>query len=103
VQLEETNIFTTNAVDQALQALPHSLPNLIAASILTLVEERRIEAVHQLCGQQLQLLVVHAKPSGKTRDSAQKRIGAHDKSKESTIPYGRAAGRMGQPAQERSG
>lgn len=103
-QLEEANIFTTNAADQALQSLPHSLSNLIATSILTLVEERRIEAFHVLTGAQLQLLVVHVKQARrKQQESTHKRSDGHVKSKEeSMIPQGRSSGRMGPPA-ERSG
>lgn len=101
MQLEETNIFTTNAVDQALQSLPHSLPNLIQASVLTLVEERRVDAVHHMCGAQLQLLVVSAKRSGRKQHVAShKRPAVHGKSKDgSMMGQGRSSGRMPPAAQ----
>lgn len=103
VQLEETNIFTTNAADEALQALPHSLSNIITASILTLVEERRVECVHHMCGAHLHLLVVTAEQSSQKQDSGKRPVGRINSKGGHMVPQGRASGRMGSAVQEQSG
>lgn len=97
LQLEES-IFSTAQLDQALNTLlPHSLTNIIAASILDLVEENRIDAILHLCGAQLQPVVVTRKTrrSGQTHAASHKRPGGHMKTREGAMmPQSGLPGRM---------
>ena len=56
-------MFNTDELDRDLDTLPHPLPSIITAVILTLVEERRAEVVQTLCGGRIQLCVNNARPT----------------------------------------
>jgi anti-sigma factor ChrR (cupin superfamily) len=84
-------MFNTDELDKALDQLPHPLPSIITAAVLTLVEECRVEAGQVLCGARMQICVNKARPSPNTKPMAERTAALADAAAKPVQMAGRAA------------